>query len=707
MSKFRVVSDFEPKGDQPRAIETLVSGLNRGDRHQTLLGVTGSGKTFSMAKVIEQVQRTTLVMSPNKTLAAQLYTEFKTFFPENAVEYFVSYYDYYQPEAYLPQSDTYIEKDASINDEIDKLRHSATSALLSRRDTIVVASVSCIYGIGSPRKYEAMHVTLAAGQPADRDAIIRKLVAIQYQRNDSDFYRGRFRVRGDTLEVCPADSDLAVRITFGEERVESLKEIDPVSGAVLKPLTHLALYPATHWVTPQEDLKKAVRSIEEELTERLEMFHRQKKLVELQRLESRTRFDLEMMQEAGYCKGIENYSRHLDGRSPGEAPSTLMDYLPKDALLMVDESHVTVPQARGMYEGDRSRKSVLVDFGFRLPSAMDNRPLRFDEFTARQPQTVYVSATPSAYELKISGGVTAEQVIRPTGLADPVVTVKPATAQVDDLIGEIKIVTARKERVLVTTLTKKMAEDLTEYLRDLDIRVKYLHSDIDTFERVRIVRDLRLGVFDVLVGINLLREGLDLPEVSLVAILDADKEGFLRSETTLIQTMGRAARNVNGRAILYADKITGSIERALEETRRRRERQLAYNQEHGITPETIKKGITDILGSIYEQDYLTIPIVAEGEGDYLLPDEVPRAVADLEKKMHKAAADLDFEAAAAIRDRIRALKGEFGVGMGLKPARRPDHTSQASETERRHKNRRFMRERVKPLIKAGKRIKRP
>ncbi len=681
--------------------------------------LAGSGlfvhNTFTMAKVIERVQRPVLVMSPNKTLAAQLYSEFKTFFPENAVEYFVSYYDYYQPEAYIPQSDTYIEKDASINDEIDKLRHSATSALLTRRDAIVVASVSCIYGIGSPHKYQAMHLLLTEGQPIDRDEVMRRLIAIQYQRNDADFYRGRFRVRGDILEVFPASYDTAVRVSFSEDRLESLKEVDPLSGSMIRPLTHVALYPATHWVTPQEDLKRAIRDIEAELVPRLELFHHQRKLVELQRLESRTRFDIEMMMEMGYCKGIENYSRHLDGRKPGEPSSTLMDYMPKDSLLMIDESHVTVPQIRGMSEGDRSRKQMLVDYGFRLPSALDNRPLRFDEFTARQPQTVYVSATPSAYERALADGVTVEQVIRPTGLADPIVVIKPATAQVDDLIGEIHNVVKRGERVLVTTLTKKMSEDLAEYLRDLDIKVKYLHSDIETLERIRIIRDLRLGTFDVLVGINLLREGLDLPEVSLVAILDADKEGFLRSETTLIQTMGRAARNVNGRVILYADKMTESIRKAVGETSRRRAVQLDYNQRHGITPETIKKAITDILGSVYEMDYFTIPVVAEGGADYVPPDELPMLISKLEQKMHQAAEDLDFETAAALRDKIRGLKGELSGGMSLRPAlqgearhgrpaKSEERDRKNAEIERRHKSRRLMRERVKPLMKAGKRL---
>ena len=656
---FKLVSEYSPTGDQPQAIEKLVKGIRANERNQTLLGVTGSGKTFTVANVIAATQKPTLIISHNKTLAAQLYGEFKSFFPENAVEYFVSYYDYYQPEAYLPSTDTYIEKDASINDEIDKLRHSATASILTRRDCIIVASVSCIYGIGSPETYQNMHLSLEEGQNLHMDQLLSKLVEIQYIRNDMDLYRGTFRVKGDAIDIFPSAADTVIRVQYDGNTIEKITEIDGFSAEVKKRMKNAVIFPAAHWVTPPDQLKAAVKNIEAELDIRLAELKKLNKLVEAQRLEQRTRFDMEMMLEVGTCKGIENYSRHLDGRKPGEPPFTLVDYLPKDGLIVVDESHITLPQIRGMHEGDRARKTNLVEYGFRLPSAIDNRPLKFPEFEKRIPQILYVSATPADYELKASGKP-IEQIIRPTGLMDPEVCIKKATGQIDDLIGEIKTVVDKGERVLATTLTKKMAEELTDYLKDIGIRAKYLHSDIETLERIKILQSLRAGDFDVLVGINLLREGLDLPEVSLVAILDADKEGFLRSETSLVQTIGRAARNVAGRVILYADKMTGSIKRAVSETNRRREVQRTYNIKHGITPATIKKQIREIMNSVYEQDYFTVPIAAEKGGEYLTADEIPKLLSELEAEMQGYARKLQFEKAAAVRDRIKHFKSQIG-----------------------------------------------
>ena len=654
MPDFKIVSEFKPKGDQPQAIQKLVEGVKQGLPHQALLGVTGSGKTFTMANVIEQVQKPTLVIAPNKTLAAQLFQEFRGLFPENAAEYFVSYYDYYQPEAYVPGTDTYIEKDASINDLIDKMRHSATHSVLTRRDAVVVASVSCIYGLGSPETYQGMIVLVEDQKEVSRDEVLARLVEIQYQRNDYDFHRGTFRVRGDVLEIFPAyEENRAIRVEFFGDLVESIAEIDPLRGKILRKLRHVTIFPGSHHVTPQDRLRTAIQSIQQELAERLKDLHSQRKLLEAQRLEQRTYFDIEMLQEMGYCTGIENYSRHLDGRRPGEPPYTLLDYFPKDALIFIDESHITVPQLNGMYWGDRTRKETLVEYGFRLPSALDNRPFSFEEFEARVPQVIYVSATPADYERKKAKGRIVEQIIRPTGLIDPEVVVKPARYQVDDLLGEIQSRVARGERVLVTTLTKRMAEDLTSYYANLGLKVKYLHSDVQTLERTEIIRDLRLGKFDVLIGINLLREGLDLPEVSLVAILDADKEGFLRSATSLIQTFGRAARNIAGRVVLYADFVTGSMKKALEETNRRRKIQEAYNRKNGITPETVKKAIPDILTSIYEADYVTVPAVAE---EYVSIFDLPKKVSRLKKEMREAAARLDFEKAAEIRDRVKSLE---------------------------------------------------
>jgi excinuclease ABC subunit B len=653
---FKLVSDFEPRGDQPRAIAELTEGVDRGDPHQVLLGVTGSGKTFTIAKLVAAVDRPTLVIAHNKTLAAQLYQEFKNFFPENAVEYFVSYYDYYQPEAYVPASDTYIEKEATINDEIDRMRLSATRSLFERRDVLIVASVSCIYGLGSPEAYYGMLLVLEQGQTSERAQILRKLVEIQYERNEYELKRGTFRVRGDVLEVVPSYEDLAVRISLFGDEVESISQIDPLTGQVLWPLKRVVIYPKTHYVTPRERTLRAIESIRAELAEFRQRLVSEGKLLEAQRVEQRTLFDLEMLQEVGYCHGIENYSRHLTGRRPGEPPPTLMDYLPQDALIVIDESHQTIPQLRGMYFGDRSRKETLVEYGFRLPSALDNRPLSFEEWEARVRQLVYVSATPGPYELEKSQGVVVEQIIRPTGLMDPSVAVRPVSGQVDDLLHEIRQRVKRKERVLVTTLTKRMAEDLTEHYTDLGVKCRYLHSDIDTLERVKILRELRLGEFDVLIGINLLREGLDLPEVSLVGILDADKEGYLRSAGSLIQTMGRAARNVNGTVILYADRVTDSMQRAIEETRRRRALQEAYNRQHGITPETIVKSIGEILGSVYEKDYPAIPRVAEQEAAYSTPAEVEREINRLSKAMKQAALTLEFEKAAELRDKIRDLR---------------------------------------------------
>jgi excinuclease ABC subunit B len=666
-SRFRLVCDYQPRGDQPRAIAQLTDGLQRGARHQVLLGVTGSGKTFTMANVIAAVERPTLIIAHNKTLAAQLYNEFKQFFPGNAVEYFVSYYDYYQPEAYIPQTDTYIEKDALINDNIDKLRHSATRSLLERRDVVIVASVSCIYGLGSPEVYYGMVLLLEEGGRCPRDAMLRKLVEIQYQRNDLDLHRGTFRARGDVVEIFPAYDDLAVRVELFGDEVESIVQLDPLTGEKRARLHRVPIYPANHYVTPQDRLQRAFAAIEAELEERLAELQAANKLLEAQRLRQRTLFDLEMMREIGTCKGIENYSRHLSGRAAGDPPPTLMDYLPRDALVIVDESHQTLPQLRGMYHGDRSRKATLVEYGFRLPSALDNRPLTFAEFDGCTNQLLYVSATPGPYELERVGGRAVEQIIRPTGLIDPEIVVRPTAGQIDDLIHEIRGRAARSHRVLVTTLTKRMAEELTDYLSDVGIRVRYLHSDIDTLQRNEIIRDLRLGKFDVLVGINLLREGLDIPEVSLVAILDADKEGFLRSSGSLIQTSGRAARNVDGQVIFYADVMTDSMRKAIGETSRRRQLQLAYNREHGITPETIKKGIQDVLSSIYERDYYTVPTLDDRQVEYIPREEIPALVARLDKEMRAAAKRLEFEEAAALRDRIADLeRRRLGIVDGHK-----------------------------------------
>ena len=654
--KFQLVTGLRPQGDQPQAIEKLVQGVQKGLRDQVLLGVTGSGKTFTMANVMAQVNRPALVIAPNKTLAAQLYNEFKELFPQSAARYFVSYYDYYQPEAYVPSTDTYIEKDASINDEIDKLRHSATKALLERRDVIIVASVSCIYGLGSPEAYFDLMVFLEEGMEVERDRVLRKLVDIQYQRSDYDFHRGTFRVRGDIVEVFPAYEDIsAVRVEFFGDVIEGLYEVDPIRGKVQRRVSKAAIYPASHYVTTEDRMKKAVLEIRQELKERLGELRSQNKLLEAQRLEQRTLYDLELLEEMGFCPGIENYSRHLTGRRPGEPPPTLLNYFPEDFLLFIDESHVTVPQIGGMYRGDRSRKETLVEYGFRLPSALDNRPLNFEEFEATCNQVIYVSATPANYEIEKSRGVVVEQLIRPTGLTDPDLIVRPARTQVDDLLEEIRKRTEKNERVLVTTLTKRMAEDLTDYYQDLGVRVRYLHSDIETIERVEIIRELRMGTFDVLVGINLLREGLDLPEVSLVGILDADKEGFLRSERSLIQTIGRAARNVNGTVILYADTVTDSMKRAIGETDRRRRLQAAFNKKHGITPQTIVKSLGSRLVEVYDADYVTVPVVAE-QGEKYIPEEIPKFVQRLKKEMKRAADNLEFEKAAELRDRIRELE---------------------------------------------------
>src|SRR5262245_1432334 len=654
---FRLVSEFEPRGDQPEAIARLVRGLGERRAHQVLLGVTGSGKTFTMAKVIEEVGRPTLVLSHNKTLAAQLYQEFRRFFPDNAVEYFVSYYDYYQPEAYIPQSDTYIEKEATINDEIDRLRHSATRSLFERRDVVIVASVSCIYGLGSPEAYHGMMVLLEPGMTLDRDALLRKLVEIQYERTPFDIERGKFRARGDVIEIFPSYEEFAVRVELFGDDIETVSAIDPVRGTVIRRLDRLPIYPNSHYVTPRERLLRAIDAIKEELAGRLAVLEGEKKLLEAQRLHQRTMFDLEMIKEIGYCQGIENYSRHLTGRQPGEPPPNLLDYLPKDHLMLVDESHVSIPQVRGMYFGDRSRKINLVEYGFRLPSAVDNRPLKFEEFEERVGQRIYVSATPGPYELQQTGGEFVEQVIRPTGLIDPVIEVRPVRHQVDDLLHEVRQVIERGERVLITTLTKRMAEELSRYYTDIGLKVQYLHSDIETLERVQILRGLRRGDFHVLVGVNLLREGLDLPEVSLVGILDADKEGYLRSAGSLIQTCGRAARNVNGRVIMYADTITDSMRRAIDETERRRTKQSAYNREHGITPETIVKAIDDVLGSVYEADYLKVPIEADEAAEKgRTPAEIEAEIGALTGQMHEAAAALRFEEAAALRDRVRYLR---------------------------------------------------
>jgi len=665
MSEFQLVTRFEPAGDQPEAIRQLVEGIDAGLSHQTLLGVTGSGKTFSIANVIQQVQRPTLVLAPNKTLAAQLYGEFKAFFPNNAVEYFVSYYDYYQPEAYVPSSDTFIEKDASINDHIEQMRLSATKALLERKDAIIVTTVSCIYGLGSPETYLRMVLHVDRGDKMDQRALLRRLADLQYTRNDMDFARATFRVRGDVIDIFPAESDLeAIRIELFDDEVESLSAFDPLTGEVIRKLPRFTFYPKSHYVTPRETLLEAMEGIKVELQERLEYLRGANKLVEAQRLEQRTRFDLEMILELGYCNGIENYSRYLSGRPSGAPPPTLYDYLPADALLVIDESHVSVPQVGAMYKGDRSRKETLVEYGFRLPSALDNRPMRFDEWESVSPQTIFVSATPGPYEGEHAGR-TVEQVVRPTGLVDPQIEIRPALTQVDDLLSEIKKRVELEERVLVTTLTKRMSEDLTDYLADHGVRVRYLHSDIDTVERVEIIRDLRLGTFDVLVGINLLREGLDMPEVSLVAILDADKEGFLRSERSLIQTIGRAARNLNGRAILYADNLTGSMERAIGETERRRDKQIAFNLANGITPKGVFKDVADIMegatvpGSRSKKRKGMAKAAEENakyEAELRSPSEINKRIRQLEEKMYQLARDLEFEAAAQMRDEIAKMR---------------------------------------------------
>jgi excinuclease ABC subunit B len=657
--RFELCSEFEPRGDQPRAIAELVQGIREGVPHQTLLGVTGSGKSFTMACVIAELHRPTLVMAPNKTLAAQLYSEFKGLFPGNAVEYFVSYYDYYQPEAYLPASDTYIEKDASINEEIDKLRHSTTHSLLTRRDVVVVASVSCIYGLGAPATYGSMHAYLEVGATLPRDELLRQLVDMLYDRNDVDFHRGTFRVRGDVVEIFPQyESERALRVEFFGDEIDGIAEIDPLRGKVLGRPKRALVYPASHYVATDQILKDAIQGIRGELQERLEELRNAGKLLEVQRLEQRTCYDLEMLEEMGFCHGVENYSRWLDGRGPGEAPYTLFDYFPEDRLVFIDESHVSVPQIGGMYRGDRARKETLVEYGWRLPSALDNRPLRFDEWEERASQRVYVSATPGDFELEKSGGVVAEQIIRPTGLMDPSVEVRVAAGQVDDLLAEIRSRVAAGDRVLVTTLTKRMAEQLTEYYAEHGVRVRYLHSDIRTIERTEIIRELREGGFDVLVGINLLREGLDIPEVSLVAILDADKEGFLRSARSLIQTIGRAARNVKGSVILYADRETGAIRDTVVETNRRREIQRKFNEEHGITPETVVKRISSLRDSIWEADYVTVPKGEERPEPGIPAHELPALLEGLRREMTEAAQDLDFERAAELRDRIRALEAE-------------------------------------------------
>ena len=654
MNEFKLKAPYEPTGDQPQAIAELVKGFKEGNQCQTLLGVTGSGKTFTMANVIQQLQKPTLVIAHNKTLAAQLYGEFKEMFPDNAVEYFVSYYDYYQPEAYVPSSDTYIAKDSSVNEEIDKLRLSATAALIERRDVIVIASVSCIYGLGEPENFEQMMVSLRPGMEKDRDEVLRQLIDIQYDRNDMDFKRGTFRVRGDTVEIVPADrGDTAIRVEFFGDEIDRISEIDMLTGEVKNTLNHIAIFPASHYVVPKERMEKAIRNIEIELEEQVKYFKSEGKLLEAQRIAERTNFDIEMMRETGFCSGIENYSRHLAGLAPGQPPNTLMDYFPDDFIIMIDESHKTVPQIGGMYHGDQSRKRTLVEYGFRLPSALDNRPLSFDEFESKIDQVMFVSATPGKYEEEHEL-LRAEQVIRPTGLLDPEVEVRPVEGQIDDLIGEVNKDIANKHKILITTLTKRMAEDLTDYMRELGIRVRYLHSDIDTLERTEIVRDMRLDVFDVLVGINLLREGLDIPEITLVAILDADKEGFLRSETSLIQTIGRAARNAEGHVIMYADTITDSMRAALDETQRRREVQMAYNEEHGITPKTIQKAVRDLIA--VSKKVAASEVQMEKDPESMSEKELEKLIKELEKQMKKAAADLNFEAAAELRDKLIELK---------------------------------------------------
>ena len=657
MDHFELHSEFAPTGDQPQAIEQLVKGFKEGNQCQTLLGVTGSGKTFTMANVIQQLNKPTLIIAHNKTLAAQLYGEFKEFFPNNAVEYFVSYYDYYQPEAYVPSSDTYIAKDSSVNEEIDKLRLSATAALIERRDVIVVASVSCIYGLGEPENFEQMMVSLRPGMEKDRDEVLRQLIDIQYDRNDMDFKRGTFRVRGDTIEVVPADrGDTAIRVEFFGDEIDRISEIDMLTGEIKNTLNHIAIFPASHYVVPKERMEKAIKNIEIELEEQVKYFKGEDKLLEAQRIAERTNFDIEMMRETGFCSGIENYSRHLTGQKAGEPPCTLIDYFPDDFLIIVDESHMTIPQIRGMYAGDRSRKQTLVDYGFRLPSALDNRPLNFEEFEAHIDQMMFVSATPSDYE-KEHELLRTEQIIRPTGLLDPEVQVRPVEGQIDDLIGEVNKEIEKHHKVLITTLTKRMAEDLTDYMKEVGIRVKYLHSDIDTLERAQIIRDMRLDVFDVLVGINLLREGLDIPEITLVAILDADKEGFLRSATSLIQTIGRAARNAEGHVIMYADTITDSMREALDETNRRREIQMKYNEEHGITPQTIKKAVRDLIS--ISRVIAKEEVRFEKDPESMTKKELEKLIGDIQKKMQKAAADLNFEAAAELRDKMLELKKQL------------------------------------------------
>ncbi len=652
---FKIESAFKPMGDQPEAIRKMAESIKKGNRYQTLLGVTGSGKTFTMANIIEKTQKPTLIIAHNKTLAAQLYSEFKEFFPNNAVEYFVSYYDYYQPEAYVPQSDTYIEKDSSVNEEIDKLRHSATASLSERRDVIIVASVSCIYGLGDPIDYENQVLSLRQGAEMDRDDVLRKLVQIQYNRNDMDFARSTFRVRGDTVEIIPAGaSEKAIRVEFFGDEIDRIAEIDPLTGAVLGYREHVSIFPASHYAISREKMEVAIEAIESELKERLEELKNEDKLLEMQRLSQRTNFDVEMLREMGYCSGVENYSRHLSGREAGSTPFTLLDYFPDDYLIMIDESHMTVPQIRAMYNGDQARKNVLVDYGFRLPSALDNRPLKFEEFEEKINQIMFVSATPAQYELEHSLTI-AEQLIRPTGLLDPPIDVRPVKGQIDDLLSEITKRTAKGEKVLVTTLTKRMSEDLTDYLREMGVKVKYLHSDIDTLERIEIVRDLRMGIFDVLVGINLLREGLDIPEVALVAILDADKEGFLRSETSLIQTIGRAARNADGQVIMYADNMTRSMQSAILETNRRRQIQEAYNEEHGIVPQTIKKDIRDLIVAT-KTAAKNEEFFKEKDPESMSKDELEKTIAKVEKEMKKAARDLQFERAAELRDTLIKLK---------------------------------------------------
>ena len=654
MDHFELVSEYKPTGDQPEAIKELVEGFKEGNQCQTLLGVTGSGKTFTMANVIQQLNKPTLIIAHNKTLAAQLYGEFKEFFPNNAVEYFVSYYDYYQPEAYVPSTDTYIAKDSAINEEIDRLRLSATAALSERKDVIIVSSVSCIYGIGSPEDYQNMMISLRPGMEKDRDEVLRSLIDMQYDRNDMDFHRGTFRVRGDVVEIIPAyESDVAIRVEFFGDEIDRISEIDMLTGEIKNTLNHIAIFPASHYVVPKERMEKAIKNIEIELEEQVKYFKEEGKLLEAQRIAERTNFDIEMMRETGFCSGIENYSRHLAGLAPGQPPNTLMDYFPDDFIIMIDESHKTVPQIGGMYHGDQSRKRTLVEYGFRLPSALDNRPLSFEEFENKIDQVMFVSATPGKYEEEHEL-LRAEQVIRPTGLLDPEVEVRPVEGQIDDLIGEVNKEIANKHKILITTLTKRMAEDLTDYMRELGIRVRYLHSDIDTLERTEIVRDMRLDVFDVLVGINLLREGLDIPEITLVAILDADKEGFLRSETSLIQTIGRAARNAEGHVIMYADTITDSMRAALDETQRRREVQMAYNEEHGITPKTIQKAVRDLIS--VSRKVAASELQMEKDPESMSEKELEKLIKELEKQMKKAAADLNFEAAAELRDKLIELK---------------------------------------------------